>query len=93
MSPLYIDEPVSFLHEQIQEGDGFLLHQVLISLLLFADDLVLLASSPEGLQRQIDTLANFCDLRQLMVNLSKTKVMVFNTVKGTLTDLHFNFRG
>jgi hypothetical protein len=48
---IYIDELESYLHEHIQEGDGFLLHQVLISLLLFVDDLVLSASTPEGLQR------------------------------------------
>jgi hypothetical protein len=90
---IYIDELESFLHEHIQEGDGCLLHQVLISLLLFADDLVLLASTPEGLQRQIDALASFCDLRQLMVNLGKTKVLIFNASKSSLTDLHFYYRG
>jgi hypothetical protein len=90
---IYIDELESFLHEHIQEGDGCLLHQVLISLLLFVDDLVLLASTPEGLQRQIDALANFCDLRQLMVNLGKTKVLIFNTSKSSLIDLHFYYQG
>jgi hypothetical protein len=59
---IYIDELESFLHEHIQEGEGHFLHQVLISLLLFTDDLVLLASTPEGMQRQIDALASFCDL-------------------------------
>jgi hypothetical protein len=90
---IYIDELESFLHEHIQEGDGCLLHQVLISLLLFVDDLVLLASTPKGLQRQINALANFCDLRQLMVNLGKTKVLIFNASKSSLTNLHFYYRG
>ena len=52
-----------------------------------------LASSPEGLQRQFDALALFYELRQLMVNLGKTKVMIFNETKKTLLDLHFLFRG
>jgi hypothetical protein len=43
---IYIDELEAFLHEHIQDSDGCLLHQVLISILLFADDVVLLASSP-----------------------------------------------
>jgi hypothetical protein len=90
---IYIDELESFLHEHIQQGDGCLLHQVLISLLLFTDDLVLLASNPEGLQRQIDTLASFCDLRQLTVNLGKTKVLIFNALKSSLIDLHFYCQG
>lgn len=68
------------------------LHQVLISILLFVDDIVLLSSSPEGLQRQLDALALFCDHRQLMVNLGKTRVMIFNGVKKT-SDFHFLFRG
>jgi hypothetical protein len=46
-----IDELEAFLHEHIQDSDGCRLHQVLISILLFADDVVLLASSPKGLQR------------------------------------------
>ena len=46
---IYIDELEAFLHEHIQEVDGCLLHHVLISILLFADDVVLLSSSPEGL--------------------------------------------
>jgi hypothetical protein len=59
---------------------------------LFFDDVVLLASSLEGLQRQLDALALFCDLRQLTINLGKTKVMIFNGLKKSV-DLHFFFRG
>jgi len=43
---IYIDELEAFLHEHIQDNDGCLLHQVLISILLFVDDVVLLAASP-----------------------------------------------
>jgi hypothetical protein len=60
---IYIDELEAFLHEHIQDSNGCLLDQVLISILLFVDIMVLLASSPEGLQRQWDALALFCDLR------------------------------
>jgi hypothetical protein len=45
---IYIDELEAFLHEHNQESEGFLLHQVLISILLFTNDMVLLASSPKG---------------------------------------------
>ena len=48
---IYIDELEAFLHEHILDTDGCLLHQVLISILLFVDDVVLLSSSLEGLQR------------------------------------------
>ena len=51
----------------------------LVPLLLYADDLILMSTSKEGLQRQIDALADFCAGRQLEVNLSKTKIVVFET--------------
>jgi hypothetical protein len=89
---IYIDELEAFLHKHIHDNNECLFHQVLISILLFVYDMVLLASSTEGLQRQLDALALFCGLRQLTVNLGKTKVMIFNGSNKTL-DLHFFFRG
>ena len=88
---IYIDELEAFFNESLLRGDGFHLHQVLIFILLFVDDVVLLASSPEGLQRILDRLAYFCDMRQLVVNLEKTRVMVFNGLKTSY--LHFHFQG
>jgi hypothetical protein len=81
------------LHEHIQDRDACLLHLVLISLLFFSDDLILLASSPVGKQRWIVALANFCDLRQLIVNLGRTKVMVFNALKCAFSNSDFYFQG
>ena len=88
---LYIDELEDFLVNSSQPDDGCYLHQVLISILLFVDDVVLLASSPDSLERLLDGLASFCDQRQLVVNLSKTRVMVFNCLKTS--HLHFFFQG
>ena len=45
--------------------------------LLFADDIVLLSSTPHGLQRQINSLQSASKTLGLTVNLNKTKVMVF----------------
>ena len=55
---------------------------ILAPLLLYADDLILMSTSPEGLQRQLDALASFCEQRQLTVNLSKTKVVIFEARKS-----------
>lgn len=46
-------------------------------LLLFADDIVLLSSTPTGLQNQIKNLEKVSKLLGLQVNIEKTKVMVF----------------
>ena len=49
-----------------------------INILLYADDLVLISESKEGLQRQIDTLTDYCQKWKLKINTGKTKTMVFN---------------
>jgi hypothetical protein len=51
-----------------------------IWLLLFANNLVLTLKSEVGLQQQLDTLQQFCVDRGLIVNVEKTKAMVFNSV-------------
>ena len=46
-------------------------------LLLFADDIVLVSSTPSGLQNQINNLEKASNSLGLTVNLDKTKVMIF----------------
>jgi hypothetical protein len=45
--------------------------------ILWADDLVLLANSPEGLQEQLDGLYRFCSKFRMIVNEIKTNVMIY----------------
>ena len=49
-----------------------------IAYLLYADDLVLMSESPTGLQNLIHGLENFCTQWHMVVNLTKTKILVFN---------------
>lgn len=48
-----------------------------IKLLAFADDIVLLAPSAAVLQRMIICLEKYCALWNLVINLAKSKIMVF----------------
>lgn len=48
-----------------------------VFLLLFADDIALMSESVVGLQKQIRILENFCKEYKMIVNVGKTKVMVF----------------
>ena len=48
-----------------------------VPLLLFADDLVLMSTSVEGLQRLLSALQIFCENRRLSVSLDKTEVVFF----------------
>ena len=45
---------------------------------MYADDLVLISRSKEGLQRQIDTVQEYCQTWKLELNFKKTKTMIFN---------------
>ena len=51
-----------------------------VPLLMFADDLLVLSTSPEGLQEQLDALQGFCAQRKLTVNTTKTKVVVLSRI-------------
>ena len=45
---------------------------------LYADDLVLLSLTKEGLQNCLDRLQNYCTKNSLIINIDKTKTMIFN---------------
>ena len=51
--------------------------------LLYADDLVLLSESPQGLQNSLTKLSHYCDEWGLQINISKTKSLVFNNAGRT----------
>ena len=55
------------------------LSAIFTPLLLYADDLIIMSTTAAGLQRQLDALQQFCDQRQLSVNLTKTKVVTFGS--------------
>ena len=49
--------------------------------ILWADDLILFSNTPEGLQKQMDGLFQFCSKNKMIVNETKTKAMIFGTGK------------
>jgi phage host-nuclease inhibitor protein Gam len=52
-------------------------------MLAFADDLVLMAPSPEELQKLTDQLVAFCKANSLEINVGKTQAMYVNCT-GTI---------
>ena len=76
LSPLLFTLYINDLIECVDEG-GFCFDGVWIRMLLYADDIVFLASDPKVLQNMIDKLYKYCVLWDLKVNLSKSKIMVF----------------
>lgn len=70
---LFIDDISDVLPGGISFAD------IQVKVLLYADDLVLLAENPFTLQLQINRLNTFCEKWGLAINTSKTKVMIFET--------------
>lgn len=92
LSPLlfgiFIDRFESFLATR-SEG-GVKIGNVLLQLLLYADDLAILAESKEQLQSMLDILNDFCKATCMTVNVTKSEVVVFNTKKS---DAVFKYQG
>jgi hypothetical protein len=76
---LYIDKLEEWLNSQ--GGDGIHLGKFVIRLLLYTDDLILIAKSAHGLQEHLCSLVHFCRRVGMQVNISKMKVVVFSNKK------------
>ena len=50
---------------------------MIITLLLFANDIFIAAKSPSELQTKLNKLKDYCELYDLKVNCEKTKIVVF----------------
>ncbi len=80
LSPLCFGLYLDGLEKHLDALDGDSLPQlvdIVVKLLLYVDDLALMSETPQGLQKQIDALFELCVERQLVINVTKTKVVVF----------------
>ena len=64
-----------------------------LSHLLYADDLVLLSTSYTGLNNCLNRVAQFCHKWQLVINIKKSKVVVFNPSGRVISGLKFYIQG
>jgi hypothetical protein len=77
-SPLLFRKFLSDLSLFLKANCGIVISDDMILLhLLWADDMLLLADSPENLQIQLDGLFTFCKTYHMIVNETKTKIMVY----------------
>ncbi|MEW8545659.1 MAG: reverse transcriptase family protein [Candidatus Thiodiazotropha sp.] len=74
---LFIDELVETLRREGAVGIQILNDSDSLIALLYADDVANLADTVRNLQFQLDILSRFCELSDMKINLSKTKIMVF----------------
>jgi len=68
---------VDGLAEQVKRGGGARYGELVVSLLLFADDIVLVAESERMLQKMLDVVYGYCRKDRFRFNKEKSNVMVF----------------
>jgi hypothetical protein len=88
---LFIDEIVEIMHKTDIPTLKIAANE--IHLLLYADDIVLLASNALELQLKINVLKNYFDCSNLLVNLEKTKCVVFRLKRNRKSSVPVLFWG
>jgi hypothetical protein len=78
------------LAEEIKRLEcGVELDDTRVSLLMYADDIVLLAPDSESLQQMLDLVYNWCNKWKLSINSDKTKVLHFRKETVQRSDVVF----
>ena len=85
LSPLLFSLYIADLEKQLYTAgsEGADLLDSKSCTLMFADDIVLIAHSPEDLQNSLNTLTKFCTAWDLQVNMKKTKIVSFNCQRSS----------
>ena len=68
----------------------FSVNELKLFLILYADDQVVFATSPQTLQSLLTDIENYCRIWGLKINTSKTKAMIFERGKRTHYDFFIN---
>ena len=84
-----------FINDLITEinglGQGVKLGTSQLSILIFADDIALLAENEQDLQTMLNCVHSWCDKWRMAVNLDKTKVMHFRYKRKQITKYCFTY--
>ena len=94
---LYLNDLEAYLLHKDLDGitiditsDNLTIYLRLFSL-LYADDTILMANSPNDLQNCLNAFADYCDQWKLSINTEKTKILIFGIRKKP--NLHFMING
>ena len=86
---MYLNDIVE--HMEVVQSMGVLLENTKITMMNYADDLVVFTKSGESLQLGLNALHQFCKINKLTVNCDKSKVMHFIENKSvTVKDLQYD---
>ena len=81
LSPILFSIFIDGLAEEVKKIGGAKYGKVLVSLLLFADDIVLMAENARMLQEMLDVVYNYSKKYRFCFNKEKSNVMVFGMRK------------
>ena len=73
--------------------DGLEVDMLKIFILLYADDIVVFANTPEELQRGLNMLNEYCKRWKLTINIAKTKILVFRKGGILPRNIPFTYNG
>ena len=92
LEEFFIHENVPGLNSISDELDSSLDIFMKLFIILYAEDIVLMAESSSNLQTLLDNFYLYCDTWKMKLNVDKTKIVVFS--KGRLPrNLIFNYNG
>ena len=91
LSPLLFILYINDLHDAI--GGGLIVAAMNVRLLMYADDIVLVADDRTVLQRMINNLEKYCDYWGMEVNLKKSEVMVFRNGGRMSAEENWQYKG
>ena len=90
LSPTLFNLFVNDLAREVNELKcGVKIGNKMVSVLLYADDIVLISETEESLQKQLNTVHSWCQKWQLSINCSKTQVIHFRKMTGQETNFEF----
>jgi hypothetical protein len=91
LSPFLFAIFINDLHDIVGRGIQFL--NMNVRLLMYADDVVLIADKRESLQFMINRLSSYCSNWNLELNLVKSKVLIFNKTGRLAKSEKWHFDG
>lgn len=94
LSPLLFNIFINSLVDDVKRLNiGVKLDEDIVSILVYADDVVFLADNENDLQLLLDTLNVWCFSNDLVVNLEKSKIVHFRTQSCNKTNFNFMLNG
>ena len=92
LSPTLFKLFLNDISSYLDKNKGVTVGDIIICYILFADDLILVSETSTGLQKLIDGLENYCEQWEVLVNLTKTKISIFNKrYADPNAKVHFKF--